>query len=80
MYYQGLFYNPEIIKIELTSRYHNENILALRKLNNLLLGNISHYQYLPSEKDTSYNLIFVIVGNLSIDFVTYCHIHGLEKH
>ena len=31
------------------------------------------------EKDTSYDLILVIVRDLSIDFVTDCHIYGLEQ-
>ena len=52
----------------------------LRKLENSLLGNASCYRYLPSEKDTSYNLILVIIRNLSIDFVMDCHIHGLEEY
>ena len=52
----------------------------LRKLENLLPGNVSCYQYLRNKKDTSYNSISVIVKDLSMDFVTDCHIHGLEEH
>ena len=31
-------------------------------------------------KDTSYDSILVIVGDLSMDFVTDCHIYRLEGH
>ena len=55
-------------------------ILSSRKPENLLLGNVSCYQYLPSKKDIIYNSILVIVRDLSIDFMMDCHIHGLERH
>ena len=46
----------------------------------MLVETCSRYQYLSSGKDTIYNSILVIVGDLSMNFVTDCHIHGLEGH
>ena len=46
----------------------------------MLLETYSHYQYLPGKKNTNYNLILDIVGNLLIDFVTNCHIYGLKGY
>ena len=60
-------------------RYHNEGTPAFRQLNNSLPRNISCYQYLSSGKSTSYNSIVVIIGDLTMDFMTVCHIHGLKK-
>ena len=58
--------------------------LASRKLNNSLPGNaIKGLQSLPiptSEKNTSYNSIFIIDGDLSMDFVTDCQVYELKRH
>ena len=61
-------------------RHHDEGSPISRQLNNLLPGNISCYQYLSNKKDSSYNSIVFIVGDLWIDFLTDCHIHRLEEH
>ena len=61
-------------------RYYDEVTPTSRELNKSLPKNVSRYQYLLSGKGTSYNSISVIIEDLSMDYVTDCHIHGLESH
>ena len=65
-------------KLMMRAFLHRENWTT--RCQEMLLETCSRYRYLPSKKDTSYNSIFDIVGDLSMDFVTDCHIYGLEGH
>ena len=65
---------------KMSRKHHDEGVSTSRELNNSLPENVSRYRYLPSGKNTIYNLIFVIVRDLSMDFVMNGYIHGLEKH
>ena len=60
-------------------KHHDKGTPASRQMNNLLPENVSCYQYLSSGNGTSYNLIVLIVGDLSMG-VTNCYIYRFEGH